>query len=109
MQSKAPFPGHLKGGQDNHPLNTEKLSDDHTPCKRTTMLRTAHWELPNHIRDNVSIPVIASRGAGKVEHFTEVYEKTDVETALATGIFHREEIPIEAAQKHLQEQSIGIG
>jgi glutamine amidotransferase/cyclase len=70
------------------------------------MLRTAHLELPNHIRDNVSIPVIASRGAGKVEHFTEVYEKTDVETALATGIFHREEVPIEAVKQHMSERGI---
>jgi glutamine amidotransferase/cyclase len=73
------------------------------------MLRTAHLELPNHSIENFSIPVIDSSGAVKVEYFSEVFEKTDVETALATGIFHREEIPIEAAQKHLQEQSIEKG
>ena len=73
------------------------------------MLRTAHSELSNHIRDNVTIPVIASSGAGKVEHFSEVFEKTDVEAILAAGIFHREEVPIEAVKKHLQEQSIEIG
>ena len=63
-------------------------------------------ELINHISDNVSIPVIASSGAGKVEHFSEVFEKTDVEAALAAGIFHREEVPIEAVKKHLREQKI---
>jgi hypothetical protein len=31
-------------------------------------------ELINHIRNNVSIPVIASSGAGKVKHFSEVFE-----------------------------------
>ena len=37
-------------------------------------------ELVKHISVNVSIPVIASSGAGKVEHFSEVFEKTDVES-----------------------------
>lgn len=55
-------------------------------------------ELEKHIREGVSIPVIASSGAGKVEHFSEVFEKTDVGAALAAGIFHREEVPIEAGR-----------
>jgi glutamine amidotransferase/cyclase len=54
----------------------------------------------------VSIPVIASSGAGKVEHFSEVFEKTDVEAALAAGIFHREEVPIEAVKQHMRERGI---
>jgi len=49
-------------------------------------------ELSNHIRDNIIIPVFASPGAGKVEHFPTVFEKTHVEAALAAGIFHREEV-----------------
>ena len=59
-----------------------------------------------HISENVSIPVIASSGAGKVEHFSEVFEKTDVEAALAAGIFHREEVPIEAVEEHMRERGI---
>ena len=47
-------------------------------------------ELVKQISESVSIPVIVSSGAGKVEHFSEVFEKTDVEAALAAGIFHRE-------------------
>jgi len=35
-------------------------------------------ELINHILENVSPPVIASSGAGKIEHFLEVFEKTDM-------------------------------
>ena len=46
-------------------------------------------ELVKHISENVSIPVIASSGAGKVKHFSEVFEKTNVEAALAAEIFHR--------------------
>jgi glutamine amidotransferase/cyclase len=63
-------------------------------------------ELVKHISKNVSIPVIASSGAGKVEHFLEVFEKTDVEAALAAGIFHREEVPIEAVKEHMREKGI---
>ena len=63
-------------------------------------------ELINHIRDNVSIPVIASSGAGKVEHFSEVFEKTKAEAALAAGIFHREEVPIEAVKQHMRDKGI---
>ena len=63
-------------------------------------------ELINHIRNNVTIPVIASSGAGKVEHFSEVFEKTKAEAALAAGIFHREEVPIEAVKKHMRERGI---
>ena len=64
------------------------------------------FELVKHIRENVSIPVIASFGAGKVEHSSEVFEETDVEAALAAGIFHREEVPIEAVKKHMREREI---
>jgi len=63
-------------------------------------------ELINHIRENVSIPVIASSGAGKVEHFSEVLEKTKAEAALAAGIFHREAVPIEAVKRHMREKGI---
>ena len=63
-------------------------------------------ELVNHIRNNVTIPVIASSGAGKVEHFSEVFEKTKAEAALAAGIFHREEVPIEAVKEHMREKGI---
>jgi len=63
-------------------------------------------ELINHIRDNVTIPVIASSGAGKVEHFSEVFEKTKAEAALAAGIFHREEVPIEAVKQHMRERGL---
>jgi glutamine amidotransferase/cyclase len=45
-------------------------------------------ERVKHISGGVSIPVIASSGAGKVEHFSEVFEKTDVEAAMAAGCLH---------------------
>jgi len=58
-------------------------------------------ELINAVKNAVSIPVIASSGAGCVEHFLDVFEKTEAESALAAGIFHRKEVPIEEVKKYL--------
>jgi len=44
------------------------------------------------VSDAVTIPVIASSGAGAVQHFSEVFEKTNASAALAAGIFHRKEV-----------------
>ena len=50
--------------------------------------------------------MIALNDSGKVEQFSEVFEKTDVEAALAAGIFHREEVLIEAVKDHMKEKVI---
>jgi len=63
-------------------------------------------ELINLVRSAVTIPVIASSGAGRVEHFSEVFKVTGVEAALAAGIFHRQEVPISAVKAHLKERGI---
>ncbi|WP_295435252.1 imidazole glycerol phosphate synthase subunit HisF [uncultured Thiodictyon sp.] len=63
-------------------------------------------ELIRAVRAAVRIPVIASSGAGRVEHFSEVFAATGVEAALAAGIFHRREVPIAAVKTHLQERGI---
>ncbi|MCG8615626.1 MAG: imidazole glycerol phosphate synthase subunit HisF, partial [Desulfobacterales bacterium] len=65
-------------------------------------------ELINAVRDAVTIPVIASSGAGCEAHFSEVFEKTGAEAALAAGIFHREEVPISAVKNHLAEKKIEV-
>jgi len=51
-------------------------------------------ELIQMVKDAVTIPVIASSGAGSAAHFAEVFAKTNVDAALAAGIFHRGEVPI---------------
>jgi glutamine amidotransferase/cyclase len=51
-------------------------------------------ELINAVRNSISIPLIASSGAGCAEHFYQVFTKTQAESALAAGIFHRQEISI---------------
>jgi glutamine amidotransferase/cyclase len=59
-------------------------------------------ELVNGVSEAVSIPVIASSGAGRVEHFHEVFTRTQAESALAAGIFHRKEVPIGEVKKYLK-------
>ena len=58
-------------------------------------------ELINAVKQAVTIPVIASSGAGSAHHFLEVFTRTAAESALAAGIFHRHEIPIEAVKDYL--------
>jgi len=63
-------------------------------------------ELIRAVKAAVSIPVIASSGAGTPEHFAEVFEKTNVEAALAAGIFHRREVSIATVKEHLRQRGI---
>ncbi|XP_012070865.1 imidazole glycerol phosphate synthase hisHF, chloroplastic isoform X2 [Jatropha curcas] len=60
------------------------------------------------ISDAVNIPVIASSGAGAVEHFSEVFTKTNASAALAAGIFHRKEVPIQSVKEHLLKEQIEV-
>jgi glutamine amidotransferase/cyclase len=58
-------------------------------------------ELINAVKSAVGIPVIASSGAGSAQHFLEVFQNTQAESALAAGIFHRREVPIHDVKQHL--------
>ncbi len=61
-------------------------------------------ELIHAVKDAVTIPLIASSGAGCAQHFQEVFEETDVESALAAGIFHRREVPIFEVKSFLKDK-----
>ncbi len=65
-------------------------------------------ELINHVRDAVSIPVIASSGAGAADHFVEVFKNTKVEAALAAGIFHRHEVSIDEVKEAMRRNNIEV-
>ena len=65
-------------------------------------------EITNEICKAVSIPVIASGGAGKVDHFIELFTKTEVSAGLAASIFHFNEIPISVLKNVLKTQNIPI-
>ena len=60
------------------------------------------------VRRNVRIPIVASSGAGSAAHFVEVFDKTNVEAALAAGIFHRGEVAIPQVKDELAEASFSI-
>ncbi|MCX5870260.1 MAG: imidazole glycerol phosphate synthase subunit HisF [Deltaproteobacteria bacterium] len=63
-------------------------------------------ELIRQVRGAVSIPVIASSGAGSAQHFVDVFQKTDVEAALAAGIFHRREVPVSEVKEAMRKNNI---
>ncbi|TPX65178.1 hypothetical protein SpCBS45565_g05331 [Spizellomyces sp. 'palustris'] len=65
-------------------------------------------ELVTDVKRAVKIPVIASSGAGCAEHFGEVFNQTGVEAALAAGIFHREEVPIEKVKSYLKKEGFEV-
>ncbi|NNG01143.1 MAG: imidazole glycerol phosphate synthase subunit HisF [Desulfobacteraceae bacterium] len=61
-------------------------------------------ELINAVKKMVSIPVIASSGAGSAAHFHEVFSTTGAESALAAGIFHRRDVPIGEVKSYLMDK-----
>ncbi len=61
-------------------------------------------ELINAVKNAVTIPVIASSGAGNAQHFEEVFIRTEAESALAAGIFHRREVPIGDVKEYLADK-----
>ena len=65
-------------------------------------------DITNEVSSAVNIPVIASGGAGRKEHFKNVFEKTKATGGLAASIFHYGTIPIPDLKKYLKEQKIAI-
>ncbi len=60
------------------------------------------------LADELSIPVIASGGAGKKEHFRDAFIEGKADAALAASVFHFGEIPIPHLKNYLKEQGIEI-
>ena len=58
------------------------------------------------LSEMLTIPVIASGGAGKKEHFVEVFEQGKADAALAASIFHYNEIPVPELKKYLRQHHI---
>ncbi|MFZ2538672.1 MAG: imidazole glycerol phosphate synthase subunit HisF [Oscillospiraceae bacterium] len=63
-------------------------------------------ELLNAICSVVNIPVIASGGCGKLEHFSEVFEQSGADAALAASLFHYKELTVKQVKEHLKEHNI---
>ncbi|MEQ8476481.1 imidazole glycerol phosphate synthase subunit HisF [Fulvivirga sp.] len=65
-------------------------------------------EALRQLSEVVSIPIIASGGAGTMGHFTEAFIDGKADAALAASIFHFGEIPIPKLKSYLKEQNIPI-
>ncbi|HEY0659274.1 MAG TPA: imidazole glycerol phosphate synthase subunit HisF [Pyrinomonadaceae bacterium] len=65
-------------------------------------------ELTRAISERVNVPVIASGGAGTMEHFTEIFEAGKADAALAASIFHFREIEIQTLKKYLREHNVEV-
>lgn len=65
-------------------------------------------DITESVSKSINIPVIASGGAGKKEHFAEVFTKTHASGGLAASIFHFGEIPIPELKSYLKKQDIAI-
>lgn len=66
-------------------------------------------ELLTQVKTRVSIPVIASSGAGKPEHFKEVFEiDCGVDAALGAGLFHREEYTVNDIKRYLNQEKMDV-
>lgn len=65
-------------------------------------------ELTRSISEKVNIPVIASGGAGKPEHFLEAFTTGKADAALAASVFHYSEYPIRAIKAFLKEKGVNV-
>ena len=65
-------------------------------------------ELTRTVSENVSIPVIASGGAGTKEHFYDALTEGKADAVLAASLFHFKELEIVELKKYLQERGISV-
>ena len=65
-------------------------------------------EALRQLADNLSIPIIASGGAGKKEHFVDAFTQGHADAALAASVFHFGEISIPELKKYLYNEGINV-
>ncbi|MCA1747698.1 MAG: imidazole glycerol phosphate synthase cyclase subunit, partial [Bacteroidales bacterium] len=65
-------------------------------------------EALRELSEKLSIPVIASGGAGRESHFDDVFTTGKADAALAASIFHYNEIPIPVLKKYLRSHNINV-
>lgn len=63
-------------------------------------------EMLNAIAAHVDVPIIASGGAGTMEHFAELFQYPSMDAGLAAGIFHTKEVEIRALKQFLRDRGI---
>ncbi|MGA2297715.1 MAG: imidazole glycerol phosphate synthase subunit HisF [FCB group bacterium] len=65
-------------------------------------------DITKSVSEAVNVPVIASGGAGTMEHFIDVFENGKADAALAASIFHYDEIKIPELKKYLHKNNIEV-
>ena len=65
-------------------------------------------ELTRAISENVSIPVIASGGAGTMDHFYDALTEGKADAALAASLFHYKELEIREGKEYLRGEGISV-
>ncbi|MBR1761745.1 MAG: imidazole glycerol phosphate synthase subunit HisF [Eubacterium sp.] len=65
-------------------------------------------ELTRAVSESVGIPVIASGGAGRAEHFLDVLTKGKADAVLAASLFHFNELPVPKLKEYLKENNISV-
>ena len=65
-------------------------------------------ELTRAVADAVSVPVIASGGAGELKHFREAFTEGHAEAALAASLFHYKELTIREVKEYLRGEGVSV-
>ena len=65
-------------------------------------------QLTKAVRDAVTVPVIASGGAGNADHFVDVLQEVDADAALAASIFHYKETSVAEVKSVLREKGVCV-
>jgi cyclase len=65
-------------------------------------------ELTRTISERVNVPVIASGGAGKPEHFREAFTEGKADAALAASVFHYNKYPIPVVKEYLRKWGVPV-
>lgn len=106
----------VSGGRESRPLSVLQLAQGAEKLGAGEILLNSidrdgtglgfDLQLIDLVKRNVKVPVVASSGAGSKEHFVDVFSRTDVEAALAAGIFHRGEVGIREVKEAMNDAGI---
>ena len=75
---------------------------------RRDLTRESTNDALRQLADTLSIPIIASGGAGKKEHFRDVFTEGHADAALAASVFHFGEIPVAELKQYLRQEGINV-
>ena len=108
----------LREGADKISINSSAINTPHlisdaadkfgSQCVVVAIEAGYDLELTRLIAENVSIPVIASGGAGTKEHFYEALTEGKADAALAASLFHYKELEIMDLKKYLADKGVSV-